>query len=185
MFWVSPLACMLRGGSSTCWINKNPHEVCSNGNFCGLCEWGSFNKLQQYHTWISSCGSTQKKPLGSPISLSPQKQQEATGTSQEVLWRVSLYEATTSWTQQCNVRWTNTCVLLARNSEGRAKQTNAPASTVGGVVFIYIPSLWVFSHVCYGKTSFHLCLLQQNILSDVCLSKTSLHLCAPAKHRLT
>jgi hypothetical protein len=32
----------------------------------------------------------------------------------------------------------------------------------------------VLSPVCYSKTSFHLCLLQQNIVSHVCPSKTSL-----------
>ena len=53
MFWVSPLACVLRGGSPTCWINKNHHAVCSNGGFCGLYEWGSFDGLQQGHPLIS------------------------------------------------------------------------------------------------------------------------------------
>lgn len=30
-----------------------------------------------------------------------------------------------------------------------------------------------YFHVCYVQTSFHLCLLQENILSDVCFRKTS------------
>ena len=47
LFWVSPLACVLRGESPTCWINKNRHVVCSNGDVCRLCEWGSFDGLQQ------------------------------------------------------------------------------------------------------------------------------------------
>jgi hypothetical protein len=37
LFWVSPLACVLRGESPTGWINKNPHAFCSDGGgLCGL-----------------------------------------------------------------------------------------------------------------------------------------------------
>jgi hypothetical protein len=39
LFWVSPLACVLRGKSPTCWINKNPHAFCSDGGgLCGPCK---------------------------------------------------------------------------------------------------------------------------------------------------
>ena len=69
---------------------------------------------------------------------------------------------------------------------GGVNQTNAQCSspTVCGD-HIYTPPSQVFPRVCYIKTSFHLCLLQENILSCVCFSKTFSHLCAPAKHHLT
>lgn len=49
--------------------------------------------------------------------------------------------------QLCNVRRTNTCVLLAKN-----------------------PSSRVLSHACFSRTSSLLCLPQLNISSRVCLS---------------
>jgi hypothetical protein len=57
------------------------------------------------------------------------------------------YGVPTRGVQLRNVRRTNTCVLLVKN-----------------------PSLHVLS--CASRTSFHLCLLQQNVLSSVCSSKT-------------
>jgi hypothetical protein len=39
LIWVSPLACLLRGKSPTCWINKNPHVFYSDGGgLCGPCK---------------------------------------------------------------------------------------------------------------------------------------------------
>lgn len=80
-------------------------------------------------------------------------------------------------------RQTNAHVSLAKNKE--AEQTNSQrlSPTVCGVTFLLLYG--VLSCVCYIKTSFHLCLLQENILSCVCFSKTFSHLCAPAKHHLT
>ena len=46
-----------------------------------------------------------------------QKQKEATGTSQEVLWLVSVYGVIKSGTQKHIIWQTNTCVQLVRNSE--------------------------------------------------------------------
>ena len=72
------------------------------------------------------------------------------GTSEEVLWWVSLYSVITSRAQQSNVRETNTYMSLEKN-----------------------PPSHVFSHACFSKTSFHLCLLQLHIPSCVCPSKTA------------
>ena len=44
-------------------------------------------------------------------------------------------------------------------------------------VHIYTPLPQVLLRVCYMKTSFHPCLLWENILSCVCFSKASFHLC--------
>ena len=64
-------------------------------------------------------------------------------------WWVSLYGVLTNPAHLCNVRQTNTCMLLTKN-----------------------PSSCVLSHACFSRTSFHLCLLQLNVPSCVCLSKT-------------
>jgi hypothetical protein len=84
-----------------------------------------------------------------PISLSPQKQQEATSTPSEVFWCVSLYGVRTNGAQLCNVRCTNTCVLLSKN-----------------------PSSHVLSYACFSKISFHSCPPQENTSSHFCPSKT-------------
>ena len=68
----------------------------------------------------------------------------------EALWWVSFYEVPTNGAQLHNVRWTNTCVLLAKS-----------------------PSSRVLSHACFSRTSSLLCLLQLNIPSWVCLSLSS------------
>jgi hypothetical protein len=64
-------------------------------------------------------------------------------------WWVSLYGVLTNPAHLCNVRQTNTCMLLTKN-----------------------PSSCVLSHACFSRTSFHLCLLQLYVTSCVCLSKT-------------
>jgi hypothetical protein len=73
--------------------------------------------LGGHHTWISNCSSIQKKPLGSQNRLESLEVAEAAGTSGEVLWRVSLYEVTTTKAQQCNLKWTNACVLSVKASK--------------------------------------------------------------------
>jgi hypothetical protein len=83
-----------------------------------------------------------------PIGWSPRNGQEATRTPPEIFWYVSFYEVTTNRAQQCNVRQTNTCVSLGKN-----------------------PSSHILSYVSFSKTSFHLCLLQQNIVSPVSTSE--------------
>ena len=70
-------------------------------------------------------------------------------TPPEVFWCVSLCGALTNATQLCSVRWTNTCVLVAKN-----------------------PLSYVLSCACLSRTSFYLCLLQENTPSCVCPSKT-------------
>ena len=73
--------------------------------------------------------------------------------------------------QLCNVRQTNTCVLLAKN-----------------------PSSRVPSHTCFSRTSSLLCLsLSETFLHEstlafhtyVCFNETSLHVFAPAKYHPT
>ena len=68
-------------------------------------------------------------------------------TPPEVFWCISLYGVLTNVAQLCNVRQTNTCVLLAKN-----------------------PSSHVLSRACFSRTSSLLCLLQWNVPSRVCLS---------------
>jgi hypothetical protein len=63
-------------------------------------------------------------------------------------WCISLYGVMTNWAQHHNVSWTNTCVPLAKNR-----------------------LVCILSHACFSKTSFHLCLLQENTPSCVCPSK--------------
>ena len=79
--------------------------------------------------------------------------------------------------------WINTSVLLAKNSE--VEQTKLMLSARPHCLWNHIPLSRVLLHVYFIKTSFHLCLLQENILPRVCFSKTSFHLCALAKHHLT
>jgi hypothetical protein len=62
-------------------------------------------------------------------------------------WCVSLYGVPTNGAQLHNVRWTDTCMSLAKN-----------------------PSSSVLSRVCFSRTSSLLCLLQWNVPSRVCLS---------------
>ena len=64
-------------------------------------------------------------------------------------WCISLYGVMTNWAQHHNVSWTNTCVPLAKNR-----------------------LVCILSHACFSKTSFHLCLLQENTPLFVRPSKT-------------
>lgn len=123
-----------------------------------------------YRTWTSKGNSMQKKPQGSSIALSLWKWQEAAGISWEFLWRVSLYEVTTSKPQQ----WTNTCVSSVKTStveksEPMLKLTLSVRSdlysfqtscTLSPVAIAKYP----YTCVYFSKTSSHLCLLQQNII---------------------
>ena len=101
--------------------------------------------LAKHQTWISSSGLIQKKLRLHRSASFPKAAggnwQEATRTPPEIFWYVSLYGVMTNRAQLHYARWTNTCVLLAKN-----------------------PSLHVLPHVCFSKTSFYLCLLQQNVL---------------------
>jgi len=88
------------------------------------------------------------------------------------------------------------CVVI-KEYQDEANQTNARCSslTVCGGIFLYSfimePFMLLgilkllFICVCFTKTLFHLCLIQENTLSHVCFSKISFHLCAPEKHHLT
>ena len=77
------------------------------------------------------------------ISSGPKKQH----TTRSFFWCISLYGVPTNAAQLCNVRQTNTCVLLAKN-----------------------PSSHVLSHACISRTSSLLCLFQWNLPSGGCLS---------------
>jgi hypothetical protein len=88
---------------------------------------------------------------------------------------------TTSKAQKRNVRQINTCNIHEDQQDG-AKQTNARAPTVCGVPFI-VSLNCVHPFKClHDKIPFHLCLLQQNILSHVCFGKIFFHQSAPAKY---
>jgi hypothetical protein len=65
----------------------------------------------------------------------------------EALWWVSFYEVPTNGAQLHNVRWTNTCVFLAKS-----------------------PSSRVLSHACFSRISFLFYLFWWNISLRVCLS---------------
>jgi len=68
----------------------------------------------------------------------------------DIFWFVSLYRIPRNAAQLHIVRWTNTCMLLAKN-----------------------PSSRVLSHARFSRTSSLLCLLHQKVLSGVCLSLPS------------
>ena len=63
-------------------------------------------------------------------------------TAPEVFWCISVYGDLTNAAQLRSIRWNNMCMSLAKN-----------------------PSSCVLSHACFSRTSFLLCLLQQNIPS--------------------
>ena len=130
--------------------------------------------LSRYYIGIIKGNSIQKKPWALPIGtdcfLNLWKQQEATGISQEVLWQVSHYEVTTSKAQQSNVRWTNTHMSSAKTSEAeqiKAKRINTQGPLSVGLYLYSFYVSYILSCVFYSRTSFHLCLLQQNILLPV------------------
>ena len=127
--------------------------------------------LQTSHVLHGSCLST-CICLSWHLSVSQPESEEAArncSTPPEVFWCISLYGVLTNAAQLCNVRQTNTCMLLAKN-----------------------PSSRVLSCACFSRTSFHLCLLQQNILypclpqgdilSPLCLKKTSFQIINFAKN---
>jgi hypothetical protein len=90
----------------------------------------------------------------------------------------SLCGVLTNEAQLCNVKWTNTCVLLAKN-----------------------PLLHVLSNTCFSRTSsllcfretflhesalaFYLCIIQHNVPSCVCSTKTSFYLCVLQENTLS
>jgi len=123
--------------------------------------------LSRHHIWTSSCrpvhsaDTTQESAAtvqsrrnlsSSPTGLSSQR------TSQEI-WQVSLYDITTSKTQQRNVRRTNTCTPSTKSSEVE----------------------WSKPMLQLPLENSHLCLLQDNVLSPVCPSKTSCDITWPSK----
>ena len=68
---------------------------------------------------------------------------------QNYFWCISLYGVPTNGAQLPNVRWSNACISLLKNTSSH-----------------------VFSHSCFSRTSFHLYLLQENMPSHVWPSKT-------------
>ena len=83
------------------------------------------------------------------------------------LWR------THKWGSVMQCRVNQFMHVVSKDQWGRKKQTNAQVPTVCGVKFIFFLNIMP-PFMCYSKTSFHQCLLQQNILFPVCPSKTSL-----------
>jgi hypothetical protein len=103
------------------------------------------------------------------ISPSPRKGQELKDTTISFclfvcLFDVSLHAVWTNVTQLHNVRWTNTCVSLAK-----------------------YPSSRVLSRACFSRTSFFLCLGEAFLHESasafhtcVCINETFFHVFAPA-----
>ena len=110
-----------------------------------------------HHTQTRNCSSVQKMQ-GSPTSL-----------------RCSLYGITTRGSQHHNVRRTNTCVSLVKNSEAEQSE---PVLELPLSVGSYLYSLWIS------------CVLLQDYYSKnpficVCFRKTFFYMCALAKHPCT
>ena len=120
--------------------------------------------------------SIQKKLWGLPTSLSlPWKQQKATGTSQEVLWWVSLYDITTSKDRQCNVRRTNAGMPPAKNREAEQSEPMLELPLSWG--HIYIPSKY--------HASFHMSTTAKHPFTCICFRRTFFHVSALARHPFT
>jgi hypothetical protein len=108
------------------------------------------------------------------------KWQAATRTSQAVLRQFSLDGyITTSWAQQCYVRPTNTCVPLSKNS--KVEQTKPMLVSHTLWADIYTPSSSILTRVYCIKTSFPLCLHQENTPSCVCFKQDNLSPVCPSK----
>jgi hypothetical protein len=107
------------------------------------------SKQRVSSTCPASAGASVSADITLPIRPSLWKCQETAAHHKKFSWCVSLYGVPTNIAQLCNVRQSNTCMLLAKN-----------------------PSSCVLSCACFSRTSFHLCLLQLNILSHVCPSNT-------------
>lgn len=123
----------------------------------------------------------QKKVKGSPTVLSPQKLQEAAGTSREVLWQVSLYQVTPSEAQQRSIKQSNHACHEQRVVRwSNANQCSSP--TVCGITllfhlsitcpFTYLLEQSILSPVSAPTKHPFTCVPQQNILSHACPSKT-------------
>lgn len=128
----------------------------------------SYNIVHSIDTTHKSARAVQyKRYCKAPQSVkSTEVTRSHTGTSQKVLWQVSIYEVTINRAQQCNVSQTNTCVSSAKTNE--VEQVK-PSTSHCLWDHVNIPSKhYVSFHLfAIGKHSF-MCLLKQNILSPVC-----------------
>lgn len=144
----------------------------------------------RHHAWTSSCSSF------NPEETARLTNQEAAGTSQAVLWRVSLHGGRYHmWISAQLCEADQSTLVLSEERQGRAKHTQC-SGLVPDCLWghIYTPSPQVLSRVCHSRTSFPLCLLQENLLSDVCLAEHSpcvcfsercFHLCLPQANTLS
>ena len=81
------------------------------------------------------------------------------GASRAVLRWVSLNGNITSRAQQCYVSWTNTCILLAKNSKAKQIKPRLNATvplSVGSYLYSFITH--PFTHVCFTKALFQVLL---------------------------
>jgi hypothetical protein len=111
--------------------------------------------LGRHHTRINKDSSIQKTLWGSSL----RKQQEAADGSLMRSSLASFYEVTTGKLSSA-VQGEPTHVVnphMCTVSKGGARQANAPAPTVCGVIFIFPLNIMRPSKVCYSKASFHLC----------------------------
>jgi hypothetical protein len=127
-----------------------PNITCPHYVFC-LSTWVCLSK--------TPCESV-AAAITLPTGPSSQKRQEATSTPPEVFWRISLYGITTNEAQLLGVRWTNTCLWLAKKPLSR-----------------------ILSRACFSETWFHLCLLQWNVPSRVWPSEAPIQLAFQRNHK--
>ena len=117
----------------------------------------------------------QFNPDGTLILTKPaqvlQKQPEVTGTSQVLYW-VSLYEATTKEAQQCNIRW-----LIHVCCQQRLKRRSKASQCVS--------SHYLWGHICIlskHHTYFQMSTTEKYPFTCVLFSKTFFHVSSLAKH---
>lgn len=112
----------------------------------------------RHHAWTSSCSSF------NPEETARLTNQEAAGTSQAVLWRVSLHCGVTTCGSQHNyVRLTNPRSSLAKKGKAEQNKPNAQglSPTVCGVTFILL-----------DHRSFHVSATAEHPFPCVCGRKT-------------
>jgi hypothetical protein len=116
---------------------------------------------------------------------SPLKRQEATWTSWEILWQDSFYEVrfsvwvTTSKAQQCNVKWTNTCLPTAKNKKANqdTPKLKLPLSVESYLLFLlniihpflqngyFVTAKYLFTCVYFSKTLFPVHVLAKHLFT--------------------
>jgi hypothetical protein len=114
-------------------------------------------------TSLASAHSSVSANITLPISPSARMWQETTAHHQKFFGAVSLYGVPANAAHLCNVRRTNTCVLLAKN----------PSHVLSCACFSRASSfLCLLQFLHESALVFHLCPLLENTASCVCPRKT-------------